>query len=171
VLHTQIQGTRRGYTSMARLRTQSPETSTRRTHPDPQRHGRATGEAAECSQTIDVAVTRACLHRTHSHEVRLLLALEMAARKVLSSVRLLSASPSARLHFASCMLCTGLACIHLYTYILAIYIYIYIYISHIFPHILVQTVQVKAQLYSISAQGRPLNYLPAAAGLESGCQS
>jgi hypothetical protein len=53
-----------------------------------------------------MAVTRTCLHRTHSREVRSFLALEMAARKVLSSV-LLPASTFARLHFASLMPCTG----------------------------------------------------------------
>ena len=67
---------------------------------------------AECS----TGAARACpgaaarsknAARTHSREVRSFLAFEMAARKVRPSVRLLSASTFARLHFASCMLCTG----------------------------------------------------------------
>ena len=45
--------------------------------------------------------------RAHSREVRSLLALEMAARKMLSPVLPFSASAFARLRFASCMLCTG----------------------------------------------------------------
>jgi len=45
--------------------------------------------------------------RAHSREVRSLLAFEMVARKVLTPVRLLSATTFARLDFASCMLCTG----------------------------------------------------------------
>ena len=59
---------------------------------------RACPGAAACSKS---AV------RAHSREVRSFLAFEMAARKVLPPVRLLSASAFARLHFASCMLCTG----------------------------------------------------------------
>ena len=69
-------------------------------------------EAAECS----TGAARACpgaaacsksAARAHSREVRSFLAFEMAARKMLPPVRLLSASTFARLHFASCMLCTG----------------------------------------------------------------
>jgi len=69
-------------------------------------------EGAECS----TGAARACpgaaacsksAARARSREVRSLLVLEMAARKVLSHVRLLSASLFARLHFASCMLRTG----------------------------------------------------------------
>jgi len=46
---------------------------------------------------------RACLPPTHGHGVRAYLALDMAARKVLSSVRLPSASTFPRLNFASWM--------------------------------------------------------------------
>ena len=68
--------------------------------------------AAECS----TGAARACpgaaacsksAARAHNCEVRSFLAFEMAAGKVLPPVRLLSASAFARLHFASCMLCTG----------------------------------------------------------------
>jgi hypothetical protein len=44
--------------------------------------------------------------RARSREVRSLLALEMAARKMLPPVRLVSATAFARLHFASCVLRT-----------------------------------------------------------------
>ena len=53
---------------------------------------------AECSKSAA---------RAHSREVRSFLAFGMAVRKVLPPVRLVSGSAFARLHFASCMLCTG----------------------------------------------------------------
>ena len=71
----------------------------------------ATGAARACPEAAKrpTGATRACpvaaacsksVARAHSREVRSFL--EMAARKVLPPVRLLSASTSARLHFASC---------------------------------------------------------------------
>ena len=66
--------------------------------------GCSTGAARACPGAAACSKSAA---RAHSREVRSLLALEMAARKVLPPVRLLSASTFARLHFASCMLCTG----------------------------------------------------------------
>ena len=79
---------------------------------NPKGAGRACPGATACSKSAA---------RAHSREVRSFLALEMAARKMLPLVCLLSASSFARRHLASCMLCTGS---HYY-----IYIYIYIYIS------------------------------------------
>ena len=64
----------------------------------------STGAARACPVAAAGSKSAA---RAHSREVRSFLALEMAARKVLAPVRLLSASTFARLHFASCMLCTG----------------------------------------------------------------
>ena len=64
----------------------------------------STGAARACPGAAACSKSAA---RAHSREVRSFLAFEMAARKVLPPVRLLSASAFARLHFASCMLCTG----------------------------------------------------------------
>ena len=64
----------------------------------------STGAARACPGAAACSKSAA---RAHSREVRSFLAFEMTARKVLPSVRLLSASTFARLHLASCMLCTG----------------------------------------------------------------
>ena len=64
----------------------------------------STGAARACPGAAACSKSAA---RAHSREVRSFLALEMAARKMLPLVRLLSASSFARLHLASCMLCTG----------------------------------------------------------------
>ena len=64
----------------------------------------STGAARACPGAAACSKSAA---RAHSREVRSFLAFEMAARKVLPPVRLLSASAFARLRFASCMLCTG----------------------------------------------------------------
>ena len=65
---------------------------------------RSTGAARACPGAAACSKSAA---RAHSREVRSFLALEMAARKMLPHVPLLSASSFARRHLASCMLCTG----------------------------------------------------------------
>ena len=78
----------------------------------------ATGAARACPEVAErsTGAARACpgaaacsksAARAHSRGVHSFLALEMAARKMLPLVRLVSASSFARLHLASCMLCTG----------------------------------------------------------------
>ena len=64
----------------------------------------STGAARACPGAAACSKSAA---RAHSREVRSFLAFEMAARRMLARVRLLSASSFARFHLASCMLCTG----------------------------------------------------------------
>ena len=64
----------------------------------------STGAARACPGAAACSNSAA---RAHSREVRSFRAFKMAARKVRPHVRRLSASTFARLHFASCMLCTG----------------------------------------------------------------
>ena len=56
-------------------------------------------------------------NRAQSHDVRSLLALAMAARKILSLVFLFPVSTFARLGFASCMLCIGSADMHVFIFV------------------------------------------------------
>ena len=69
-----------------------------------------TGAARATPDAQNARRSRSMLEKccsSHGREVRSFLAFEMAARKLLPHVRLLSVSTSAQLHFASCMLCTG----------------------------------------------------------------
>jgi len=70
----------------------------------PRRRKMSTGASRACPGVTACSKSAA---QAHSREVRSFLAFEMVARKGLAPVRLLSASAFARLHFASCMLCTG----------------------------------------------------------------